>query len=152
MSGTQTTIPFPVRKKCSFYGRKEEVKEDFTDATARHTSSRYVPAVRKIVTLTSSESESDSDIENTMERCKVTRESRIENAGNTPRRRKCDESEGESAKDISFISYNNDIIRKTSFPENEFECFKSLKFWIINPPFAIWVLWHKRNFILVIFV
>ncbi|XP_011866865.1 PREDICTED: cell division control protein 6 homolog [Vollenhovia emeryi] len=90
MSGTQTTIPFPVRKKCSFYGRKEEAKEDFTNATVKDTPSRYVPAVKKIVTLTSSESESDSDIENTTEKLKPVRDRRTENAGCTPRRRKCE--------------------------------------------------------------
>ncbi|XP_011695267.1 PREDICTED: cell division control protein 6 homolog isoform X1 [Wasmannia auropunctata] len=97
MSGVQTTISFPVRKKCNFYGHKEEVKEDFTNATAKDTPSRYVPTVKKIVTLTSSESESDSDIENTKERCRITRERRTENAGHTPRRRKCDESVEEHA-------------------------------------------------------
>lgn len=97
MSGTQTTINFPVRKKCSFYGRKEEAKEDFTNATAVHTPSRYVPTVKKVVTLTSSESESDSDIENTKGKDKVTRNSRIENASVTPRRRKCDKSDGKFA-------------------------------------------------------
>ncbi|KAG5344014.1 CDC6 protein, partial [Acromyrmex charruanus] len=91
MSGKQTTISFPIRKKSNFYSRKEEVKEDFTNATAKDTPSRYVPTVKKIVTLTSSESESDSDIENTKERHKVPRERRIENAGHTPRRRKCDD-------------------------------------------------------------
>ncbi|KAL6252152.1 hypothetical protein P5V15_000016 [Pogonomyrmex californicus] len=94
MSAAQLTIPFPVRKKCNFYGRKEEVKEDFTNATARRTpgTSRYVPVVKKIVTLTSSESESDSDIENTT---KVINERKIESAGSTPRRRKCNESDEE---------------------------------------------------------
>ncbi|XP_025993398.1 cell division control protein 6 homolog isoform X2 [Solenopsis invicta] len=91
MSGMQTTISFPVRKKCNFYSRKEEVKEDFTNATAKQTPSRYVPTVKKIVTLTSSESESDSDIENTIERRKATKEKVTENACRTPRRRKCDE-------------------------------------------------------------
>ncbi|XP_024879785.1 cell division control protein 6 homolog [Temnothorax curvispinosus] len=91
MSGTQTTISFPVRKKCGFYGRKEEVKEDFTNATARDTPSRYIPAVKKIVTLTSSESESDSDIENTTKKPEVYRDRRTEDAGNTPRRRNCHE-------------------------------------------------------------
>ncbi|KYM98987.1 PREDICTED: cell division control protein 6 homolog [Cyphomyrmex costatus] len=90
MSSKQTTISFPVKKKCSFYGHKKEIKEDFTNATAKDISSRYVPTVKKIVTLTSSESESDSDIENTKEKQKVTRERKIENAGHTPRRRKCD--------------------------------------------------------------
>lgn len=104
MSGKQTTIPFPVRKKLSFYGRKEEVKEDFTNATARDTSSRYVSAVKKIVTLTSSESESDSDIENVTERRKIMRERRAKNAGGTPRRRKCDESEGKLAH-TGYITY-----------------------------------------------
>ncbi|XP_070172804.1 cell division control protein 6 homolog isoform X1 [Polyergus mexicanus] len=93
MSGTQTTISFPIRKKCSFYGRKEDIaKEDFTDATARYTPSKYTPTVKKIVTLTSSESESDSDIENTTEKHKgkiVDR--RMDSADGTPRsrRRKC---------------------------------------------------------------
>ncbi|KYN34022.1 Cell division control protein 6 like protein [Trachymyrmex septentrionalis] len=91
MSGKQTTISFPIRKKSNFYGRKEEIKEDFTNATAKDTPSRYIPTVKKIVTLTSSESESDSDIENTKERHKITRETRIENTGHTPRRRKCDD-------------------------------------------------------------
>ncbi|KYM93090.1 Cell division control protein 6 like protein [Atta colombica] len=91
MSGKQTIISFPIRKKFNFYGRKEEVKEDFTNATAKDTPSRYVPTIKKIVTLTSSESESDSDIENTKKKHKITRERRIENTGHTPRRRKCDD-------------------------------------------------------------
>jgi len=118
MSGTQTTISFPVRKKCNFYGRKEEVKEDFTNATARDTSSRYVPIVKKIVTLTSSESESDSDIENATEKDKITRDRRTENAGNTPRRRKCDdELDGKFAQDTLFLTLfkgnNKRIVSKT---------------------------------------
>ncbi|KAL0119612.1 hypothetical protein PUN28_007806 [Cardiocondyla obscurior] len=94
MSNKQTTISFPVRKKCNFYGRKEEeAKEDFTAATARQMPSRYIPTVKKIVTLTSSESESDSDIENTTD--KASRSRKTENTGSKSRRRKCDESEGE---------------------------------------------------------
>ncbi|KAL6424147.1 hypothetical protein ACFW04_009782 [Cataglyphis niger] len=95
MSGTQTTICFPIRKKCSFYGRKEDIaKEDFTNATARYTPSKYTPTVKKIVTLTSSESESDSDIENTTEKYKkIIGDRRADNTDNTlrSRRRKCNE-------------------------------------------------------------
>ncbi|XP_072763322.1 cell division control protein 6 homolog isoform X2 [Anoplolepis gracilipes] len=93
MSGTQTTISFPIRKRCNFYGRKEDVvKEDFTNATARYTPSKYTPTVKKIVTLTSSESESDSDIENTTEK-RIIHVRRTDSANSTPRsrRRKCNE-------------------------------------------------------------
>lgn len=67
MSGIQTTIPFNVRKKCSFYGSKHNViKQDFTDATARDSSYKYTPTVKKVITLSSSESDSDSDVENVL--------------------------------------------------------------------------------------
>lgn len=97
MSGVQTTISFPIRKKCNFYGRKEDVvKEDFSNATAKHTSSTYIPTVKKIVILTSSESESDSDIENTrIEKHKrVSVVNRANSTASTPRRHKCSESDG----------------------------------------------------------
>jgi len=110
MSGTQTTILFPVRKKNNFYGKKE-VKEDFTNATVRNTSSKYVPTVKKIVTLTSSESESDSDIENTTEKCKVTRDRRTENAGNTPRRRKCDKPNGKCVRKYIILFYLKALVK-----------------------------------------
>lgn len=104
MSGTQTTISFPIRKKCSFYGRKEDIaKEDFTNATARYTPSKYTPTVKKIVTLTSSESESDSDIENTTEKHNgIIGDRRADSADSTPRsrRRKCNELYG---KEYYFI-------------------------------------------------
>lgn len=65
MTSIQTTIPFNVRKKCSFYGTKNNVtKEDFSNAIARDSSYKYTPTVKKIITLSSSESDSDSDIEN----------------------------------------------------------------------------------------
>ncbi|XP_012278877.1 cell division control protein 6 homolog [Orussus abietinus] len=62
----QTTIPFSIRKKCSFYGVKENTpKQDFTNATLKGVPSvRYTPTVKKLMTLSSSESETDSDIEN----------------------------------------------------------------------------------------
>lgn len=104
MSGTQTTISFPIRKKCSFYGRKEDIaKEDFTNATARYTPSKYTPTVKKIVILTSSESESDSDIENTTEKHNgIIGDRRADSADSTPRsrRRKCNELYG---KEYYFI-------------------------------------------------
>lgn len=66
MTGVQMTIPFKVTKKCSFYGTKNNViKEDFSNATARDSSHKYTPSVKKIITLSSSESDSDSDVENT---------------------------------------------------------------------------------------
>lgn len=40
------------------------MKEDFTNATARDTSYKYTPTVKKIITLSSSESDSDSNVEN----------------------------------------------------------------------------------------
>ncbi|EFN69054.1 Cell division control protein 6-like protein [Camponotus floridanus] len=96
MSTTQTSISFPIRKKCSFYGRKDDVaKEDFTNATARYTPCKYTPTVKKIVTLTSSESESESesDIENsrTEEQHRIIDDRRPSSLDNTPRsrRRKC---------------------------------------------------------------
>lgn len=65
MASIQTTIPFNVRKKCSFYGTKQNVtKVDYTNATVRDTSYKYTPTVKKVITLSSSESDSDSDIEN----------------------------------------------------------------------------------------
>lgn len=66
MTGVQMTIPFKITKKCSFYGTKNNVmKEDFSNATARDSSHKYTPSVKKIITLSSSESDSDSDVENT---------------------------------------------------------------------------------------
>ncbi|XP_033343004.1 cell division cycle 6 isoform X6 [Megalopta genalis] len=65
MKSVQTTISFNVRKKCSFYGTKNDVaKQDFSNATARETSYKYTPTVKKVITFSSSESDSDSDVEN----------------------------------------------------------------------------------------
>ncbi|XP_026673019.1 cell division control protein 6 homolog isoform X2 [Ceratina calcarata] len=66
MTSIQTTIPFTERKRCSFYGAKHKIenKEDFTNATVRDSSYKYTPTVKKIITLSSSESDSDSDVEN----------------------------------------------------------------------------------------
>ncbi|KAG7207593.1 hypothetical protein KM043_009216 [Ampulex compressa] len=98
MTSVQTTIPFSIRKKCSFYGKKENVVvQDFSNATVRNSSSSYTPTVKKIVTLSSSESESDSDIENTLKENGMKINSR-ENGlvVKTPRRiRKSSESDGE---------------------------------------------------------
>lgn len=110
MSTTQTSISFPIRKKCNFYGRKDDVvKEDFTNATARYTSSKYTPTVKKIVTLTSSESESESDIENsnTEEQKRIIDDRRTSSADSTPRsrRRKC--SSELDGKKYYFIFYLN---------------------------------------------
>lgn len=63
----QTTIPFPIRKKSSFYGNSKDNTPtlDFSNASLRDTpTSRYTPRVKKIVDISSSESESDSDAEN----------------------------------------------------------------------------------------
>lgn len=63
----QTTIPFAIRKK-SFYGNNDSTpKLDFSNASLQSTpSARYTPTVRKIVDI-SSESESDSDLENVID-------------------------------------------------------------------------------------
>jgi hypothetical protein len=91
----QSTISFPIRKKCNFYNRKEDiVKEDFTYATARETQWRYVPVVKKIVTLTSSESESESDIENVTEKRKKIIHEKKTNSISTPKRHGFNESDG----------------------------------------------------------
>ncbi|XP_076630216.1 cell division cycle 6 isoform X2 [Colletes latitarsis] len=69
MTDIQTKIPFNIRKKCSFYGTKNNIsKQDFTDATARDSSNKYTPRVKKVITFSSSESESDSgsDVENAL--------------------------------------------------------------------------------------
>ncbi|EFN77760.1 Cell division control protein 6-like protein [Harpegnathos saltator] len=79
--GTQTTITFPIRKKCNFYGPKNDVKEDFSEATAKSTLTKYTPSVKKIVILSSSESESDSDVENITE---ITKETVVRKANSTP--------------------------------------------------------------------
>lgn len=94
----QTTISFPIRKKCNFYGHKKDVvKEDFSEATAKSTPTRYTRTVKKIVTLISSESESESDIENTSEAiARGTAESKTNNVAQTPARRKRDASNGNS--------------------------------------------------------
>ena len=93
MTSIQTTIPFNIRKKCSFYGTKNDVpKQDFTNATARDSSYKYTPTVKKVITLSSSESDSDSDVENALEN-----NVKVSDAGTavrTPRRtRKSSESD-----------------------------------------------------------
>ncbi|KAK2580921.1 hypothetical protein KPH14_005990 [Odynerus spinipes] len=96
MTSIQTTISFPIRKKCSFYGSKQNViKEDFSNATVRSTPTKYIPTVKKIVTLSSSESESDSDSENIRENQINSRKENISNdVVRTPRRvRKSNDSE-----------------------------------------------------------
>jgi len=91
----QGTISFPIRKKYNFYNRKEDiVKEDFTYATARETQWRYVPVVKKIVTLTSSESESESDIENVTEKRKKIIHEKKTYSMSTPKRHGFNESDG----------------------------------------------------------
>jgi len=91
----QGTISFPIRKKCNFYNRKENIiKEDFTYATARETQWKYVPVVRKIVTLTSSESESESDIENVTEKCKKKIHEKKTNSMSTSKQYGFSESDG----------------------------------------------------------
>lgn len=97
----QTTIPFVVRKNWNFYGRKEVAKEDFSEATARDTPSKYVPTVKKIVTLSSSESDTDSDVENAKKETGRIDERRIDNAIRTPKRRGCDESDGRFSRSIA---------------------------------------------------
>ncbi|XP_046824412.1 cell division control protein 6 homolog [Vespa crabro] len=95
MTSKQTTISFPIRKKCSFYGTKRnDIKEDFSNATVRCTPTKYIPTVKKIVTLSSSESESDSDSENVKTNKVNSKENRSNDGVKTPRRvRKCDDSE-----------------------------------------------------------
>ncbi|KAF7392950.1 cell division control protein 6 isoform X1 [Vespula maculifrons] len=95
MTSKQTTISFPIRKKCSFYGTKQnDTKEDFSNATVRSTPTKYIPTVKKIVTLSSSESESDSDSENVKTNKVNTKENRNNDGVKTPRRvRKSDDSQ-----------------------------------------------------------
>lgn len=95
MSNMQNTIQFPIRKKCNFYGKDDVVKENFSDARARCTLLKYTPVVKKIVTLSSSESDSDSDIENILEKQEcVIDVGKIDSKVNSPRRRKCGKSDG----------------------------------------------------------
>ncbi|KAL2715387.1 cell division control protein 6 isoform X1 [Vespula squamosa] len=95
MTSKQTTISFPIRKKCSFYGTKQnDTKEDFSNATVRSAPTKYIPTVKKIVTLSSSESESDSDSENVKTNKVNTKENRNNDSVKTPRRvRKSDDSQ-----------------------------------------------------------
>ncbi|XP_078046379.1 cell division cycle 6 isoform X2 [Augochlora pura] len=104
MKSVQTTIPFNVRKKCSFYGTKTDVtKQDFSNATARETSYKYTPTVKKVITFSSSESDSDSDVENLLvennvevnDKCisvrtprRVRKSSESDNHGSTPPKQK----------------------------------------------------------------
>ncbi|XP_015584726.1 cell division control protein 6 homolog [Cephus cinctus] len=98
MTSVQTTIPFTIRKKTTFYGSKENAqKQDFTGAALRSTpSTKYTSIVKKIVTVSSSESDSDSDAENLVQargnyRNNIEKENNI---ARTPRRiRKSSSSE-----------------------------------------------------------
>ncbi|CAG5101744.1 Similar to CDC6: Cell division control protein 6 homolog (Homo sapiens) [Cotesia congregata] len=71
----QATINFPSVKKLTFYGGKNEEKQDFTNATVRNTPSsvRYVSKVKKIMTISSSESDGDSDCSDSENSKKRTR-------------------------------------------------------------------------------
>lgn len=107
MKSVQTTISFNIRKKCSFYGTKNNVaKQDFSNATARESSYKYTPTVKKIITLSSSESDSDSDVENALVENNV-KVCGKDAAVNTPRRvRKYSESDGTSLSLLSiFIEF-----------------------------------------------
>lgn len=94
MTSVQTTIQFPIKKKITFYGGKDNTpKQDFTNATLRSTPSttRYTPTVKKIMVLSSSESESDSDTENVEKKSGKN----VNNVCRTPRRtRKVPDSNG----------------------------------------------------------
>lgn len=71
MTSVQTTIPFNIRKKFSFYSSKENTpkQECFINASLRNTpNATYTPTTKKLMVLSSSESESDSDTEN-VEKC-----------------------------------------------------------------------------------
>ena len=68
----QTTIPFNIRKKFSFYGSKENTpkQECFTNVSLRSTpNTTYTPTTKKLMVLSSSDSESDSDSENVEKKC-----------------------------------------------------------------------------------
>lgn len=116
MSAVQRTIPFNVRKvnsRSSFYRKNESpvVKKDFSNATVRTKSSESnrTPTVKKVVVLTSSESESsDSDLENAIVEPKgnaTCQRKRI--AHRTPTKKKNDqESDG-----------NYRIVGSTLFPK-----------------------------------
>ncbi|XP_031838552.1 cell division cycle 6 [Nomia melanderi] len=94
MTNVQTTIPFNIRKKCSFYGVKNNiVKEDFTNATARETSYKYTPTVKKLITFSSSESDSDSDVENSLVEDNVKLHSKRAVVGSSRRVRKASGSD-----------------------------------------------------------
>lgn len=79
----QTTIPFPVKKKCSFYSKKEInlIQEDFENAALRSTpNNTYTPTTKKLMELSSSDSESDSDVENFNTKRSVKEAKKITNA------------------------------------------------------------------------
>ncbi|XP_044580124.1 cell division control protein 6 homolog isoform X2 [Cotesia glomerata] len=75
----QATIKFPSVKKLTFYGGKNEEKQDFTNATVRNTPSsvRYVSKVKKIMTISSSESDGDSDCSDSENSKKRTQGSKV---------------------------------------------------------------------------
>lgn len=75
----QATIKFPSVKKLTFYGGKNEEKQDFTNATVRNTPSsvRYVSKVKKIMTISSSESDGDSDCSDSENSKRRTRGSKV---------------------------------------------------------------------------
>ncbi|XP_046736632.1 cell division control protein 6 homolog isoform X2 [Diprion similis] len=113
MSTRQATIPFNIRKKSSnttsFYGIKEKVvTEDFSNAALRQIPElKYIPTVKKIVTLTSSDSDSDGDAENaairkpsvknsrkrnTTDKVSTPRKNKDENGATPPKQKKIEES------------------------------------------------------------
>ncbi|XP_034943367.1 cell division control protein 6 homolog [Chelonus insularis] len=93
MTSVQTTIKFPVTKRSSFYGINKTAKQDFTNATTRCTSSyeRYVPSVKKIMTISSNESDSEN--------LKKLRQKTVEEP-KTPRRSKRNKKPSESKDDV----------------------------------------------------
>ncbi|XP_046412210.1 cell division control protein 6 homolog [Neodiprion fabricii] len=99
MSTIQATIPFNIRKKSSkttsFYGIKEKaVTEDFSNAALRQIPElKYTPRVKKIVTLTSSDSDSDADVENsaiTKRSVKYSRKRNTTDKVSTPKKNNTD--------------------------------------------------------------
>lgn len=103
----QTTIPFPVKKKCSFYSKKEInlIQEDFENAALRSTpNNTYTPTTKKLMELSSSDSESDSDVENFNTKRSVKEAKKITNA-RTPkssRKTKIDDTDASPPKQSKY--------------------------------------------------
>ena len=108
MTSTQTTIPFNIRKQCSFYSLKKNTpqQECFINASLRSTpNSTYTPTTKKLMVLSSSESESDSFTENVEKKGFKVRAKTVSNPS-TPKTGRKSRIDGEFIIKFSYVKRN----------------------------------------------